>query len=152
MTIESAARVFERILSEKGLHEALRFLNQRTPHRFTGVYRYDGDVLRNEHLFDLNAPEVTRGPDVPMVDAYCDMVRRTDEPIEFLDVRRDGTIAPKEGSPVVSYCGVLIRDEEGQPYGTLCHYDVKRCEERSSDMPLLEAVAPLVYRALGAAV
>ena len=36
-----------RIALSDGVHAALRYLNSRTPHRFTGVYRYDGDVLRN---------------------------------------------------------------------------------------------------------
>jgi hypothetical protein len=35
-------------LEEDGLHGALALVNGRTPHRFTGVYRYDGEMPRNE--------------------------------------------------------------------------------------------------------
>nr|GFD17252.1 hypothetical protein [Tanacetum cinerariifolium] len=34
----------------------------------------------------------------------------------------------------------------GQAYGTLCHYDMQRCQERTTDLPLLEAAAPLLYQ------
>ena len=46
-----------------------------------------------------------------------------------------------------AYCGVLIRDDDSQPYGTLCHYDFKLFQPRLSDAPLLQAVTLLVYRA-----
>ena len=51
-----------------GLHAALALLNARTVHRFTGIYRYDGDTLRNVALFDRFAPDdVEHGADAPMV-------------------------------------------------------------------------------------
>jgi hypothetical protein len=136
------------MLAARRLHDALRYLNSRTPHRFTGVYRYDGDLLRNEALFDRFKPELRRGDDVAMCDAYCALVGERREPLEFEDARVDGRFEVKAGSPVVSYCGVLIRDEQDRPFGTLCHYDVMRCQERVSDIPLLEGAAPLVLACL----
>ncbi len=135
-------------LERGGVPAALRFLNARTPHRFTGVYRYDGDTLRNEYLFDRSAPEATRGEDVAMVDAYCATVGQQRKTLEFADIRTDGRLAVKPGSPVISYCGALIRTDQDQPYGTLCHFDVLPCEQRSSDIPLLEGAAPLIYAAI----
>ncbi len=58
-------------LDESGLHAALALLNSRTPHRFTGAYRYDGEILRNEGLYDRFSPESVGGDDVPMPLAYC---------------------------------------------------------------------------------
>ena len=29
-----------------------------------------------------------------------------------------------------------------------CHYDIQRCETRTSDIPLLKASAPLIHQAL----
>lgn len=84
----------------EGVHAALRYLNSRTPHRFTGVYRYDGEMLRNMALFDRFEPDQQRGGDIPMAD------------------------------------------------GTLCHYDIQRCEPRTSDIPLLKAAAPFILEAL----
>lgn len=131
-----------------GVHAALRYLNSRTPHRYTGVYRYDGEMLRNMALFDRSEPEKPRGGDIPMVDAYCANVGRNREPLEFADASGDGRFPYLPGSPVVCYSGVLITSPEGVPYGTLCHYDVRRCETRASDIPLLKAAAPLIYDAL----
>jgi hypothetical protein len=70
-----------RVALRDGLHTALRYLNSRTPHRFTGVYRYDGEVLRNMALFDRSAPETQRGIDIPMADAYCANVGRWSSPM-----------------------------------------------------------------------
>ena len=131
-----------------GVHAALRYLNSRTPHRFTGVYRYDGEMLRNMALFDRFEPEKQRGIDIPMADAYCANVGRSREPLEFADASGDGRFPYLPGSPVVCYSGVLISSPEGVPYGTLCHYDIQRCETRTSDIPLLKAAVPFIYEAL----
>lgn len=131
-----------------GMGAGLRYLNSRTPHRFTGVYRYDGDTLRNMALFDRFEPEKQRGVDIPMVNAYCANVGRNREPLEFADAKRDGRFPYLPESPVVCYSGVLIVSLEGVPYGTLCHFDVQRCQVSISDIPLLEAAAPLIYEAV----
>lgn len=131
-----------------GVHAALAYLNSRTPHRFTGVYRYDGDSLRNMALFDRFEPARQRGADIPMADAYCANVGRNREPLEFADAKGDGRFPYLPGSPVVCYSGVLISSPAGVPYGTLCHYDVQHCETRTSDIPLLKAAAPFIYEML----
>jgi len=137
-----------RVALGDGVHAALRSLNDRTPHRFTGVYRYDGDMLRNMALFDRFEPDIQRGIDIPMADAYCANVGRSGEPLEFADATCDARFAYLPGSPVVCYSGVLISSPQGVPYGTLCHYDIRRCETRNSDIPLLKAAAPLIYEAV----
>jgi hypothetical protein len=139
-----------RFLESGGIHEALRYLNSRTPHRFSGIYRYDGEILRNEALFDRDAPDVRRGDDVPMADAYCAIVGERRVPLEFGDIHTEYRITIKPGSSVVSYCGVLIESEDGAPFGTLCHFDLLPCEERINDIPLLEATAPYIFKALEA--
>lgn len=60
-----------------GVYAALRYLNSHTLHRFTGVYQYDGEMLRNTALFDRFDPQQQRGIDVPLADAYCANVGRT---------------------------------------------------------------------------
>lgn len=135
------------ILDKEGVHAALRFLNDLTPHRFTGIYRYDGDILRNVYLYDQVDPSVIHGQDVAMIDAYCANVGRSGFGIEFSNINSNEMIGIKSGSPVISYCGVLVRDSSGKPYGTLCHYDLKSCDA-TGDLTLLEKIAPLVYRSL----
>jgi hypothetical protein len=135
------------ILSAGGLHEVLRFLNDRTPHRYTGVYRYDGDVLRNVCLFDRFEPQTLRGDDIALEDAYCSIVKKTGNVVEFSDARTDGRIPYKPQSPVISYCGVLLRDPDGKAFGALCHFDTAPCQPRIDDVPLLEAAGPLLVAA-----
>lgn len=135
------------ILDTHGVHETLRELNSRTPHRFTGIYRFDGGILRNLHLVDQFNPDVRRGDDVPIQDAYCSLLSESDPRLEFAEVQSDPHVAVKPGK-VVSYCGVLIRNADGTPFGSLCHYDVKPCQKRMSDVPLLEAIAPALLGAV----
>lgn len=136
------------VLATGGLHAALRMLNARTPHRFTGLYRYDGAVLRNLALFDQHNPDLARGDDAPMDATYCALVPANDGVLDVADARLDPRTAQRAtATPVVSYSGVLLRDADGQPFGTLCHFDLKPCEPRTSDLALLNAVAPALLRA-----
>ncbi|NVO33471.1 hypothetical protein [Hymenobacter lapidiphilus] len=140
---------FAALLQQQGVHAALAYLNYRTPHRYTGVWRFDGDMLRSEALFDRKMAEVRQGADAPMAATYCSLVGRTEAPVQILDA----TIDPQAlgiDTPVISYCGALMRDEQGRPFGTLCHYDLQRCQERTSDQPLLMAAAQLLYQHLHA--
>lgn len=141
---------FEATLDSAGVHAALVFLNKRTSHRFTGIYRYDGEMLRNVALVDKFAPDARTGGDVTMGDAYCALVRDADlgDELVFEDAADDPRFEPKPGSPVVSYCGVLLRDEAGKPFGTLCHYDVRRCQAPSHDTALLHAAGPRLLERL----
>lgn len=137
-------------LDSAGLHGALALLNSRTPHRFTGAYRYDGEILRNEGLYDRFSPEIDRGDDVPMPLAYCALVGERNCGLQFADAREDPRVTWKPGSAVVSYCCALLRDESGRPYGTLCHFDALRCEPNVTELEQLEQVAPLIFRWLQA--
>jgi GAF domain-containing protein len=141
---------FSALLHQQGVPAALAYLNSRTPHRYTGVFRFDGDVLRNEALFDRSRPDVHSGEDAPMAQTFCALVGRQQQPVEIHDASTD-PVARDVDTPVVSYCGVLIRDDQGQPFGTLCHYDTQRCQQRTSDQPLLEAAAAQLYQYLHAA-
>lgn len=139
---------FTQILRQQGVHAALKYLNGRTPHQYTGIFRFDGAILRNEALYDRYQPALQKGADAPMEATYCSLVGQTQKPLEITDAAFDARVKGKVETPVVSYCGVLIRDVQGQPFGTLCHYDMRRCEERTSDLPLLQAAADMLYRAL----
>jgi hypothetical protein len=139
---------FTKVLQQSGVHAGLRYLNTRTPHRYTGIFRFDGAVLRNEALLDRYEPALQKGDDVPMEATYCSLVGQQEAPLEINDATTDQRVLGKIDTPVVSYCGMLIRDYQGKAFGTLCHYDMNRCQERTTDVPLLEAAAGLLYRAL----
>jgi hypothetical protein len=146
--IDSELTEFAALVQQHGVHAALAYLNRRTPHRYTGLFRFEGDVLRNEVLVDGNQPLVRQGNDTPLAATFCSLVGRQQAPLEILEAATDPHFAGVVDTPVVSYCGVLIRDAQGQPYGTLCHYDMQRCQERTTDQPLLEAAAALLYQQL----
>jgi hypothetical protein len=142
--------LFTNLLQQQGVHAALEYLNRRTPHRYTGLFRFDGDMLRSEMLFDRNVLSTRQGSDVPLAETYCSLVGQQKAPVIILDAPLDPQAQDIDTS-VISYCGVLIRDEHGQAYGTLCHYDMQRCQERTTDLVLLEAAAHLFYQHLPAA-
>ncbi len=135
-------------MQRQGVHAALKYLNSRTPHRYTGIFRFDGDVLHNELLFDRYDSELLKGGATPMEATYCSLVGRQEAPLEITDSAVDDRVKGVIDTSVVSYCGVLIQDEAGKPFGTLCHYDMQRCEERTTDLPLLQAAAAMFYQKL----
>ena len=139
---------FESQLTTIGLHSALKYLNSRTPHRFTGIYKYDDPTLRNLVLYDSYHPELLKGDDAPMIATYCSLVK-SEELLEINNSLEDKRVNGIIITPVISYCGVLIKDNEGNPFGTVCHFDMKRCQERFSDFNLMEEAARLIFNKLG---
>lgn len=137
-----------RALTEQGVIAALRILNARTPHRYTGIYKYTPEVLKSTYLVDAFDPSVVKGSDVPNEDAYCLLLRK-ERRLAF-GRAEDAACAIKLASPVVSYCGVLLIRLNGEPFGSLCHYDVARCQEPATQMPFLEGIAPYIVSKLEA--
>ncbi len=136
---------FSRSQREQGLQGALLFLNARTPHRYTGIFRLDGEIMRNVALVDKWDSNLTHGDDVPLADAYCAHLQRTGEPLEVAGGPGDPRVPWMAGSKIPSYCGAAIIAPDGSPWGALCHFDLSRCESKQSDMPLLVAAAALIY-------
>ena len=139
----------ERLLTSQGVHAALRFLNSRTSHRFTALYRFDGETLRTVQLVDADAPDVRTGDDLPLSQTFCSIVKETERAFTTEDARRDDRLrAHPARDSVTAYCGVLLRDRAGQPFGTLCHFDRVACDVPLSELPVMEGAAPLLLRAL----
>ena len=63
------AKTFEENLQRHGLFHALAFLNGTTPYRFTGVYRFEGGVVKSVLLYDRKNPELRIGENVPWKDS-----------------------------------------------------------------------------------
>ncbi|TXK52198.1 hypothetical protein FVR03_01905 [Pontibacter qinzhouensis] len=138
-------QAFKLAIDTKGIYGALRFLNSRTPHRYSGIYRYDGNKLLNIGMYDKYDPNTEKGEDAPLSATYCSLLKKR-QTLEVLDVQEDARLKGIIITPVLSYCGVLIKDEHGNPFGSLCHFDMKRCQERTTDFPLLESAANLIYQ------
>lgn len=143
--LERDLEAFSECLDQQRLRAALVFLNQRTPHRYTGVFRFDGDMLRNVALVDKWDADVAEGEDVPLAAAYCAHLHQTGEPLQVADGATDPRVPWMQDSPVVSYCGAVITDAAGAPWGALCHFDTARCDAKNSDLPLIVAAARILY-------
>ena len=131
------------ILERDGLHAAMKQLNARTAFRFTGVYRFDGPVLRNVGLYDRWTPEQPRGADSPIGQTYCAITGRLNDVLLVSDGPRDRRYPWMHGNSVVSYCGVPIRSEFGHALGTLCHFDMQPCDASAAEATYLLCVADL---------
>lgn len=145
--IPSAAALDEMkaIRDRDGVRALLTYLNSRTHHRFTALYRFDDPHLRNAYFFDRERPDVESCPDIPIMASYCVFVRSSGHtfvtPNSIADERvRDH---PKR-LEVRSYCGVPLVDERGKMFGTICHFDFQPVETDDATVALMEAVAPLL--------
>ncbi len=131
-------------MARDGVHGVLRYLNGRTTHRFTGLYRFDGRMLRNVALFDRLDPDSPTGADSPMQETYCAIVGELGR-FATADSRTDSAVADHPARDVVlSYCGALVRDEQGRAAGTLCHFDREPRVVPTSEIALMEAVTGLL--------
>ncbi|MGH7664626.1 MAG: hypothetical protein ACRENI_10080 [Gemmatimonadaceae bacterium] len=131
---------FGDILGEKGVHAALRFLNARTSHRFTGIYRFDPPTLRNVRLYDKENPRLDVGADAPMRETYCSIVGETRGPFATGDTRSDPRLVTHPArESVIAYCGVPLGSQ-----GTLCHFDLTPRPTCEDEIDVLQAAAPLI--------
>lgn len=146
---QSIAGAAEAVLAESGVQQALRFLNELSPHRFTGIYRFDEPVLRNLRLFDRENPDLEIGVDAPIRETYCSIVWEHEKPFFTEEAARDERLSAHPArEDVISYMGVLLRDEQGHPFGTFCHFDLRPQPVPHTDIAVLEHIAPLILRAV----
>lgn len=131
------AGVFANLLAQEGVAAALAYLNRRTPHRYTGLFRFEVGELRTQVLFDCHHFARQPEQEAQLAAAYCALMRRQPAGLPHPDGPEDPSL--------LFYHSVLIHDAQGHPYGTLCHYDRQRCQPRITDQPLLEAAATLLY-------
>jgi hypothetical protein len=134
---------FERELQAHGLEAAISLLNARVPHRFTGVYRRETEVMRNVAIVDkhpqLDPVDLSV---VPMQHSFCQFVLR-DSIFVTNDSGRDERLAGHPYSGVVGcYVGVPISRGAGTLDGTLCHFDLV-------DHPIADDEFLLMQRAAG---
>lgn len=147
--LRDAIARFRAILDEHGLYEAMRFANRLSEHRFTAVYRFEDATLRNVLFVDRDDASVRLGTDLPVLDSYCVFVRQARDSFLTDASLRDPRVAghPKQRS-VQSYCGIPLFAEDGTLFGTVCHFDYAPRAFGEDEVAMLEAVAPLVIRAI----
>jgi GAF domain-containing protein len=102
----------------------MRVLNQSVPHRYSAIFRFDGDTLHNICLVDKEDPKTFECSDQPITNSYCTYIRNSGEHFSvqesLLDKRVDNH--PKR-RVFQSYYGVPLFGPEKQLLGTVCHFD-----------------------------
>ena len=133
---------FSTLLATKGPEAALRYLNSGVPHRYTAVYRFEGELLRNVLLYDKQGqmrPEYLIA--VPFKQSFCQFVLR-DQAFRTDNSGSDDRLAghPYRGV-VVSYHSVPVVDEQGTLWGTMSHFDMSSHPLADSEFALLQRSA-----------
>lgn len=139
----------EEILAARGVQPALAWLNARTRHRFTGVYRLDPPLLRSVRIFDRENPSLEVGADAPLSETYCSITSAGASPFAVSDAAGDSTLSEHPARDATrSYCGVPLRDGSGRVIGTLCHFDLVPRAVPEREIPVMVTAADLLYGAL----
>jgi GAF domain-containing protein len=138
-----------RVILRDGIPAGLRYLNARTPHRFTGIFKYDGSNLRNLFLIDREVREAQPWSTFPVSDSFCAIVRDTGAPFVTGEAPMDDRLRDHPArDKIISYCGVPLRTESGDLYGSLCHFDYKPIHFSDLDLDFAAAAAPLLMKEL----
>ena len=136
---------FTSILQADGLTNAMRWLNQREPYRYTAIFAFDGDILRNICFIDKENNNANNCADQSITDSYCMYIKRTAERFAvetaLEDRRVDGH--PKQQS-LQSYYGVPLFGSTGRMLGTVCHFDTVPIPLSQETAETLDDVAPLI--------
>lgn len=144
---------FETTLKVQGTHAALQFLNATTSYRLTGVYRFEGGLVRSVALFDRKNPHLAVGLDVPWQDSYCRLASEDGARVQILDALDDPRLTTHRARATVqTYVAVLLKRPDGTPLGTLCHYDLRPVTPPVGVFEDLDAVSPVMARSLWATV
>lgn len=145
MSNERAVAQLKQILRTDGLRAALIFLNNLTSHRFSALYQFDNNTLRNLYFYDREHPEIESTDEIPVTASYCVFLRNTGELFHTSDALRDERVRthPKR-EKVQAYCGVPVLDAAGKLFGSICHFDLEPRIISDDDVDLMEAAALLL--------
>jgi hypothetical protein len=139
---------FEEAMERGGVYAALAFLNGRSPYRYTAIYRFEGEMVRNLYLFDRLGTVASDPSPVPMGDTFCQFVGApgnfsTSNSLE--DSRLDEH--PKR-EVLQSYFGLPLSRKPGTIFGSLCHFDALPQSIADDEIPFLESVTPELMKHL----
>jgi len=115
---------FNSIVKTDGLWSAMRWLNDKVPYRFTAIFAFDGDRLRNICLVDKEDSNITHCPDQLITDSYCIYIQRSGARFSVEDSRLDARVNghPKQSS-FHCYYGIPLSGPSGKLLGTVCHFN-----------------------------
>lgn len=134
--------LFRAEIEFSGVEGALKFLNARTPYRYTAIYRFEGAMMRNIYLYDRQGEDVSDFAKVPLGDSFCQFVM-TEDGFSTSDSAHDERLLGHAYRGVLnSYFGLPLSRKPGTIYGTFCHFDFKPQVIADSEIKFLESVTP----------
>lgn len=140
-----AALAFAELCKLEGLPAALEQLNRRVTHRYTAVYRLEGELLRNVALADKageTRPEYLM--EVPIGTSFCQFVLRDGLFLTSNSGNDDRLNDHPYKGVMVAYHGVPVPGENGALLGTLCHFDVQEQPLSDAEFAHLKAIAQVI--------
>ncbi|MBA3271876.1 MAG: hypothetical protein H0T71_15345 [Acidobacteria bacterium] len=139
----------QRALEHGGLFAALKALNQTTPYRFTGIYRFEGRWVRSVWLVDRERPDTHFGSDVLWDESYCRLTATNGASCEIVNALEDGRLLEHAARQAVqSYVAVVLASPDRSALGTVCHYDVCPRDPPIGTLEVLQSVTPVIERAV----
>jgi hypothetical protein len=150
ITPQNSSRYLQELkstLAGEGVRAALIYMNHRTSHRFSAIFRFDHETLRSMYFYDRQNPALESTDELPVEASYCVFIRRTGNPFGVDASLTDPRVAdhPKRET-VQSYTGMPLLDELGVMYGTICHFDFEPATANDLSIELMEAIGPLLKR------
>jgi hypothetical protein len=142
------AEQFTSALEAGGLNTAMRWLNDRVPYRYTAIFAFEGEMLRNVCLIDKENLNITNCANQPITGSYCMYVHRSRERFNIEQSLLDKRVAehPKRRN-VQCYYGIPLFGSQGQMLGTVCHFDSMPLPVTESVAEALDDLAPLIVKA-----
>jgi GAF domain-containing protein len=146
--MSNIAGKFKMTLEADGLWAAMRWLNDRVPYRFTAIFAFDRDMLRNICLIDKENQNTTKCSDQPITESYCLYVRRSGARFSVEEASVDGRVAghPKRQS-FQCYYGIPLFDSKGKMLGTVCHFNSMPIRVTEEVATALDDLASLIAEA-----
>lgn len=130
-------------LKTRGVSAALALLNDRTPYRFTALYKLGGGEMRAVHAFDRTSEYRTWLTAVPLERSFCQYAI---EQGEFMTTHASTDLRlrhkPHAGL-IESYYGRVLTRADGAAWGTFIHFDLEPRSIDPRETDFLREVLPL---------
>lgn len=139
---------FRATIAADGLWAAMRSLNAMSPYRFTAIFAFDGDLLRNVCLVDREDVNIKSCGDQPITESYCIFIKRSAERFSVEHALRDKRVDghPKQRS-YQCYYGIPLLGRDGKLRGTVCHFDQEVVPVSGDVVMALDDLAPVIAEA-----
>jgi hypothetical protein len=112
-------------LDAGGVMAALKYLNSRTDHRFTAIYKFQGSMQRAVFLCDKQGHPDTRFNAIATSESLGRFIT-VSEPFGVANSATDEFLSEHGHSSVVtSFYGLSLPLTGTRPTGSLCHFDLK---------------------------